>query len=114
MSNIANHVREHPRTPVDIVAECLILSGVSAGGQMSEISITNISIGGCHIRADPGYLSDDCEVAIRFGDLATVRGRICWRNEIDFGVRFLEKLSPSFLKCLVETSRTKWALRSVA
>ncbi len=113
MSHI-HKLREHPRTPVDIVAECLILAGVTEGREMSEISITNISLGGCQVRANPGYLADHCEVAIRFGDLATVRGRICWRTEVDIGVRFFEKLSPSFLKYLVGTSRTRQALRSVA
>ena len=114
MINIAYAVRDNHRTPVNIFAECLILAGVSAGEAMSRVSITNISIGGCHVRAKPGYLSNDCDVAIRFGEQAMVCGRVCWTNELDFGVRFTEKLSPPILEEIVQSCQPWRTFRSVA
>lgn len=113
MNHVVYDLREHSRTPVEIEAECLIVAGPGAA-TMSEVAIVNLSIGGCQIRACPGFLSDGCDVAIRFGDLATVRGMVCWSSEIGVGVRFFERLSPSLLQQLVDTSRPAARLRSVA
>ena len=52
MSNVVYHVRAHPRTSVEIEAECLILADQSAGAPaMGEVMIVNLSIGGCQVRA---------------------------------------------------------------
>lgn len=113
MSNVVYRVREHLRTPVEIEAECWIVAGPGAA-TMSAATIVNLSIGGCQIRACPGFVAEGSDVAIRFGDVATVRGMVCWSSEIGVGVRFLEKLSPELLQELIDTSRPATRLRSVA
>lgn len=114
MNTIVYRLREHLRTPVEIEGECLIVAGPSAGEAMSAVTIINISIGGCQVRARPGYLTDGCEVAIRFGDIATLRGMVCWSTEAGVGVRFVERLAPSLLQRLIDGGRGKRHLRSVA
>ena len=114
MSDVVYHVRAHPRMPVEIEAECLIVAGSNIAPAMAEVTIVNLSIGGCQIRACPGFLSDGCEIALRFGAIATVRGMVCWSTETGVGVRFFEKLSPSVLRHLVDTGRPVAHLRSVA
>ena len=115
MSNVVYHVRAHPRIPVEIEAECLIVAGGSdTAPTMGEVTIVNLSIGGCQLRACPGLISDGCEVAIRFGAMATVRGMVCWTTETGVGVRFFDKLSSSLLQHLVDSGRPVARLRSVA
>ena len=113
MSYVVYDLRTHARTPVEIEAECLIVAGPGAA-TMGAVKIVNLSIGGCQIRARPGFLSEGCDVAIRFGAAATVRGMVCWSSEIGVGVRFFERLSPSLLQHLAETNRPLGRLRSVA
>lgn len=114
MNNVVRQVRQHPRIPVEIAGECLILAGATEGVAMSEVMIGNLSVGGCRLHADPGYFADGCEVAIRFGDVATVRGMVCWSTQNDVGVRFFERLMPALVEQLADPLRAKRHLRSVA
>ena len=113
-SDVVYHVRAHPRISVEIAAECLIVAGSDIAPAMGEVTIVNLSIGGCQIRACPELLSDGCEVALRFGAMATVRGMVCWSTDTAVGVRFFEKLASSLLQHLVDTGRPVARLRSVA
>ncbi|MET0251908.1 MAG: PilZ domain-containing protein [Novosphingobium sp.] len=100
-SKAGQRVRAHPRTFVEIEARCLIVAGFAA-----DVLVTNISAGGCEVRAKAGYLSEGWSVGIAFEGMNPLRGVVCWTSDTTVGVRFAARLSSSVHRRLLERSRT--------
>lgn len=82
MSKTEYRQREHARSIVEIEAQCLIVAGFSA-----DVVITDISPGGCQLRAKQGYLTRGWSVGIQFAGMNILRGTVCWTTENTVGRR---------------------------